>query len=94
MFFGKGKMPYNQNLGFVVKSLNADFIKSARLGDELIVKTEVLELKKVQLTLRQEVFKGEEKIFSMDVKLGFIDFERGKPSEITQEFLEVLECKR
>ena len=57
MFFGKGKMPYNQNLGFVVKSLNADFIKSARLGDELIVKTEVLELKKVQLTLRQEVLR-------------------------------------
>lgn len=94
LFFGKGKMPYNQSLGFVVKNINADFIKSAKLGDELWVKTSLLELKKVQLTLRQEVFKGEEKIFAMDVRLGFIDFERGKPSEITKDFLEVLECTK
>lgn len=94
LFFGKGKMPYNQSLGFVVKNINADFIKSAKLGDELWVKTSLLELKKVQLTLRQEVFRGEEKIFAMDVRLGFIDFERGKPSEITKDFLEVLECTK
>lgn len=94
LFFGKGKMPYNQGLGFVVKNINADFIKSAKLGDELWVKTSLLELKRVQLTLRQEVFKGEEKIFAMDVRLGFIDFERGKPSEITKDFLEVLECTK
>ena len=94
LFFGKGKMPYNQSLGFVVKNIKAEFIKSAKLGDELRVKTSLLELKKVQLTLRQEIFKEEEKIFSMDVRLGFIDFERGKPCEMTQEFLEVLECKK
>lgn len=94
MFFGKGKMPYNQDFGFVVKSLSADFIKSARLGDELTIKTEIIELKKVQLTFRQEVFKDEEKVFSMDIKLAFIDFKKGKPSEITPEFLEVLGCKR
>lgn len=94
LFFGKGKMPYNQSLGFVVKNINADFIKSAKLGDELWVKTSLLELKKVQLTLRQEVFKGEEKIFAMNVRLGFIDIERGKPSEITKDFLEVLECTK
>lgn len=94
LFFGKGKMPYNQALGFVVKNIKADFIKSAKLGDELWVKTSLLELKKVQLTLKQEIFREEEKIFSMEARLGFIDFERGKPCEMTQEFLEVLECKK
>lgn len=94
MFFNQGKMPYNQSLGFVVRSLNANFIKSAKLGDLLRVETLVLQLKKVQLILKQEIFKESEKIFEMEVKLGCIDLESGKPKEITKEFLEVLECKK
>lgn len=94
MFFKQGKMPYNQNLGFVVRNLNASFIKSAKLGDILEVKNSILELKKVQLTLKQEIFKDGEKIFEMDIKIGCVDLEKGKPCEITKEFLEVLECNR
>lgn len=94
MFFDKGKMPYNQTLGFVVRSLSANFIKSAKLGDVLEVKTSILELKKVQLTLKQEIYKEGEKIFEMNVRLGCIDLQKGKPCEITKEFLEVLECNK
>lgn len=94
MFFNQGKMPYNQNLSFVVHSLKANFIKSAKLGDLLEVKTSVLTIKKVQLVLKQEVYKDCEKIFEMEVRLGCIDLKSGRPRGIAQEFLEVLECKK
>lgn len=75
---------------FVVKDLFAHFHKSAKLGDLIEVKTHIKELKKVSLTLKQEIWKGEDKLFEMEVKLGFIDLALGKPVAITSEIREAL----
>lgn len=92
IFFSQEKMPCIKDLAFVVKNIHATFHKSARLGDLIEVKTQIKELKKVVLTLIQEVYKGEEKLFEMEVRIGFIDTNLGKPVVISPEIMEIL-CK-
>lgn len=82
-FFSKNMMPGEGNKwGFVVRNMVVDFLGSAKLGDLLEVKTSVIELKKSSLTLKQEIFLEERKIFSMDVMLVYV--EEGKPRRIPE----------
>lgn len=92
VFFVQGKMPCEQEMGFVVKNIQANFYKSAVLGDLIEVKTQVKELKRVTLLLFQEIYRGEEKLFDMEVRLGFVDIKKGKPISISEKMMEVL-CK-
>ncbi|WP_027327150.1 YbgC/FadM family acyl-CoA thioesterase [Helicobacter pametensis] len=92
VFFKQNQSPQSLEGGFVVRSMHANFHKSAFLGDLIHVKTKVLEIKKVSLLLHQEVFRDDELLFEMEVKLGFVDFKKGKPSAIPEKIMEVL-CK-
>ncbi len=87
ILFRNGIMPYDaeSKSGYIVKSLKCDFLKSATLGDVLEVKTKVLSVSKVKFTLLQEIFKGEEKLFSMEVKVVYV--KEGKPARIDSEVL-------
>ena len=80
-FFSKNMMPgEGSSYGFVVRKMEVDFLGSARLGDILEVRTSLLESKKSSLTLRQEIYLKDKKIFSMDVMLVYV--EEGKPRRI------------
>ncbi len=89
ILFRNGIMPYDSKSrsGYIVKSLKCDFLKSATLGDVLEVKTSVLSVSKVKFTLLQEIFKGEEKLFSMEVVIVYV--KEGKPARIDSEVLEL-----
>ena len=49
-----------QSLGFVVTRLHIDYLRPARLDDELVVQTRLLELGRATLKLRQEVWRAHE----------------------------------
>ncbi len=89
LLFKKGIMPFDfQNKsGFVVKELNANFLKSATLGDVLEVKTQLLSATKVSIKLLQEIFKEKEKIFSMEIVLVYL--KNNKISKIPEAILKV-----
>jgi len=89
LFFQKGMLPIKDRCHFVVTNLEASFKKSAKFGDILDIKTEVLEIKRVSIRLKQKIFKGSELIFEMDVKLAYIC--DGKPSPIDKKFLALFE---
>ena len=91
LFFSKGLSPHSENEFFVVKSLEADYISSAKFGDELEVKTALLERKAASLTMKQDIYKvGEEKaLFTMKVKLVFL--KNSKPSKIPTSLFELFE---
>ena len=63
IFFRKNLKPIFDGYHFVVKSIQADFIAPARLGDLLVVKTRTLELKKASIVLLQEIFLETKLIF-------------------------------
>ena len=59
----------------VVKNINISWHSSCSLGDEIFVKTNLIEMKKVSLLLRQTIFKKEnnKRLVTADVKICFID---------------------
>lgn len=89
LFFDAGKSPIIEGGHFVVKHIDADYIKSAKFGDIIEIRTQLLELKNVSFTLLQEVFREGEKLFSMNVVLVYIDKE-GSMAKIPQPEKEFL----
>ena len=85
LLFSKGLQVFDkeQNSGFVVKNINANFIKTATLGDVLDVKTEIKKYSKVTITLTQTIFKDSEKIFEMDVLIVYVN--NLKPAKYPKE---------
>jgi acyl-CoA thioester hydrolase len=85
MFFEKNMMPtLGESSGFVVRNINADFTGTSQLGDMLTVTTKLLTLKNSSITLKQEVYKEDIKLFSMDIVLVYI--EEHRPSRIPEVF--------
>ena len=88
MFFERDMVPsQSDESGFVVRNLSAKFLATSKLGDMLDVTSKILTLKNSSLTLLQEVWRDELKIFSMEVVLVYVD--KGKPSRIPKVFSEV-----
>ncbi len=87
LFFQKGLSPHKDNEFFVVKSVTADYVKSAVFGDIIEVKTNLVEKKSASIIMYQEIFRNDELLFKANFKLAFLkDF---KPSKIPQEFFEI-----
>lgn len=87
LFFEKGMSPHKENEFFVVKHVEADYIKSAVFGDELDVTCELIEKKAASIVMYQEVLKNGEVLFTGKFKLAFLkDF---KPHRIPKELINV-----
>ena len=72
LFFAKGASPVFEGGHFVVRHLEADFRKPARLGDLLEVTVEVVEIRSASMTMRQQIFCREELLFEMTVKVAYL----------------------
>ncbi len=83
LFFVRDSSPAIDGGHFVVKHIVADFIKSAKLGDMLEVRNEILKLGGASLELKQEIFRDDEKLFSMISTLVFV--RNGKPARFSSE---------
>ena len=79
---------------FVVSSLEAKFIASAVLGDEIFVRSKVLEIKKASIVLEQEIYKFDDKnaeklLFRATITLAFMKEEKlAKIHDEIKKFLE------
>jgi len=87
-FFAQGIMPgEGDTSGFVVRTLKADYLATATLGDILEVNTEILSTRHSSITLLQQISRNEKKIFSMEIVLVYVV--NGKPSKIPERFKEI-----
>ena len=77
-----------ENEGYVVKNLEANFLKSAKLGDIIEVKTEIKEIKNASLNISQEIYKENTKIFEANIKLVYL--KNAKISKIPQKHIKIL----
>ena len=64
---------------FVVRSMNIEYLKPARMDDVLDVITEPEEVKGASITLRQRVMRGEELLVEAHVRVAFISGGRARP---------------
>jgi len=92
MFFQKGMLPILEDGHFVARKLIADYYNSAKLGDMLNIKSELVKMRAASFVLKQTIFKEEIKIFELEITLAYINFE-GKPQKIdirTKELITTL----
>ena len=88
-FFKKGMTPVLESGHFVARRVVADYFWSAKLGDLLEVKSELLKMKAASFLLKQTIYKDEKKLFELEITLAYISFE-GKPQKIDVETKELL----
>ena len=80
-------------LAFVVRSVQADYLASARLDDALEVITQVAMLRRASILFEQQVMRGQELLFTTRVLLASIDLHRQKPVAIPASLHALLESK-
>ncbi|MGF1772136.1 tol-pal system-associated acyl-CoA thioesterase [Vibrio wakamikoensis] len=77
-----------EHTGFVVRHMDIDFIRGARLDDQLTVKTYIEEFKKASLTFAQEIVDQQGvTIAKALVKVACIDNVKMKPKAIPSSIL-------
>lgn len=89
LFFDAGRSPILSDGHFVAKHIEADYVKSAKFGDIVDVKTSLLQSRNASFTLLQEIYRDSEKLFTMKIQLVYIDFEGNiaKIPDLDREFL-------
>ncbi len=80
-FYDLGITPILEGGHFVARKIIGDYLLSAKLGDMLDVKSELVKMKAASFVLKQYVYRGEEKLFELEIVLAYITFE-GKPQKI------------
>ena len=88
-FFKRSMSPVLKDGHFVARKVNADFFKSAKLGDMLDIQTQLMEMKAASFTLRQTIFRDSEKIFELEILLVHIDF-NAKIQKMNKETKEMI----
>ncbi len=69
LFFEQGRSPITSAGHFVVKEIKANYVKSAKFGDVLEVKTSLKSVKNASLIMIQKIYRDDVLIFEMEVKL-------------------------
>jgi acyl-CoA thioester hydrolase len=64
---------------FVVRAMNIDFYKPARMDDVLRVVTEPHEVKGASATVRQRIWRGDELLVEAHVRVAFVSGGRARP---------------
>jgi len=83
-FFSKSLSPVLKNGHFVARRVEADYIFSAKLGDELDVDTKLLEMKGASFKLLQTILLDAKIIFKLEITLVYIGFD-SKPKKIDED---------
>ena len=89
IFFEKGLSPHNKDEFFVVKKVEADYLKSATFADVLDVSTKLINKKSASIDVYHEIKRGDELLFTAKIKLAFL--KNYKPTRIPKSLLDILE---
>jgi acyl-CoA thioester hydrolase len=78
-----------QGMVFVVRSVKADYLAPAFLDETLFVKSQMKKTGKFSMEILQEVFRDNQVLASLEIKLGYISVETGRPSVMPDEWQEI-----
>lgn len=77
-----------QNIGFVVRNMDIDFLRAARLDDQLMVKSTITELRKVSLSFCQELVNPDGLLLcKATVKVACVDNQKMRPQAMPQSII-------
>ena len=75
---------------FIVKNIVADYLLPAYFGDKLVVSTNLVELKRASMILKQEIMRDNQKLFKCNVRLAMLN-SNGKPERFSVDLVRNIE---
>ncbi len=79
----------DEGMVFVVRSVKADYLSPAFLDDTLFVKSRIKKAGRFTLEIFQEVIRDDQVLANMDLKLGYISVQTGRPSVMPEEWQDI-----
>ncbi len=77
-----------QQVGFVVRRMNVEFIAAARLDDLLQIESDVVEMGRASMTFRQRIVNSQGKVINeADVLIACINLDRMKPIALPESIV-------
>jgi acyl-CoA thioester hydrolase len=92
--FEQRQLADETGLAFAVRSLQAEYLKPARLDDQLEVLTAVEALGRAQVTFAQSIRRGDETLLTATVRVACLDLAKGKPAAIPANILAQLTAQQ
>jgi acyl-CoA thioester hydrolase len=96
--FEQRQLAEETGLAFAVRSLNAEYLKPARLDDQLEVLTAVEALGRAQVTFAQSIRRNHgtmsETLLTATVRVACLDLAKGKPAAIPANILAQLAAQQ
>lgn len=89
--FDQGRLMAETGLGFAVRSIAAEYLKPARLDDELLIVSRVASHGRVQVVFDQRIERREELLLTATVRIACMHLERGKAAPMPVEIFEQFE---
>ena len=83
--FSNNKLVENFGIFIIVKSCNLNFLRPAKLEDNLDIISKVIEVKNVSIKMKQNIFVNDSMIVEAEILLASVNNE-GKPSKLPDEF--------
>lgn len=81
--FDQSELMREQGIGFVVRHATCEFLKPAMLDDLLTIETQLTDISRVSMAMRQTIRRGGETLVTIDVKLAVIGARR-KPVRLPE----------
>jgi acyl-CoA thioester hydrolase len=91
MGFDQSRMMQDTGLGFAVRSVAAEYLKPARLDDELQVSCSIKMLGRAQIVFEQRIDRGAETLLTATIRLACMDLARGKAVAVPQDIYDQFE---
>ena len=83
--FSNNKLVEKFGIFIIVKSCNLNFLRPAKLEDNLDIISKVIEVKNVSIKMKQNIFVHDSMIVEAEILLASVNNE-GKPSKLPDEF--------
>jgi acyl-CoA thioester hydrolase len=88
--FGQNALRERHGVFFVVRAMRLEFLRAARLDDDLTVGVGLVERWRASLTMRQAIRRGEEVLLEAEVKVACVAAEDFRPRAIPEALATVM----
>lgn len=88
--FEQQKLLSKYHLGFVVRHMDIDFLKAAKLDDALVVESSVVQVKRASMFFEQRILRNKELLIKCKVLIASVDLSIFKPVALPEEVKQVL----
>ncbi len=89
--FDQSRLRDEHSVVFVVRSVEAEYLRGAVLDDSLVVESHLAAVNRVKMLFAQKILRGDEVLFESNVGVVCIDWNKKKPASLPNEIRALLE---